>query len=380
MMNGFLMYRKTTALFRAAIVIALAASLAGCASRPGPSVLNTVTAVPGAKQVKIYAATTRSRIQPQSNEFDATKSVNANYGELTISIPPGHKPSMIEWPGDKPDAAKSFAVVGQSVLDRQSFINDIKANAAGKDIGLFVHGYNSNFQESLFRLAQITADGGLSATPVLFSWPSQGAFSGYVADKEAATYSRDYLADLLVELSQASGKGEVYVFAHSMGGWLTVEALRQLRLEGRDDVLARMNVILAAPDIDADVFRTQMKVIGKLKQPIRILVASDDRALAVSRYISSSSQRVGTLDVKDPAVQAAAVESGVEIIDISGITPTDSARHSRFVDAKLLFPALNGATQNRNGLTTAGAFVFDAAAATVSSPFRLVSGVLRQGE
>jgi esterase/lipase superfamily enzyme len=144
-------------------------------------------------------------------------------------------------------------------------------------------------------------------------------------------------------------------------------------------VLDRLTVLLAAPDIDADVFRTQTRVIGKMKHPITILVAGDDRALAVSKYISASTQRVGTLDVRDPKVQAAAVEAGVELIDISQIEATDSSHHSRFVDAKQLFPALTANAQKKS-IGQAGAFVFDAAAATISSPFRIVSGVLKQAE
>lgn len=374
------MLHKKFGVFRVALVLAVAAILSACASRPGPAVLQTVRAEPSAKQVKVYAVTTRNRVTPNTNIFDSTKSVNANYAELTVSIPPGHKPSEIEWPGKKPDAAKDFAVVGQSVLDRQSFLNAVGADSKSGKVGVFVHGYNYNFQESLFRLAQISADADIGATPISFSWPSQGALAGYVADKESATYSRDYLADLMAELTKGRGSDDVYIFGHSMGGWLVVEALRQLKLEGRDDVLSRLTVILAAPDIDADVFRTQMHVIGKMKHPITILVAGDDRALAVSKFISASTQRVGTLDVKDPKVRQAALEAGVELIDISQIEATDSAHHSRFVDAKVLFPALSADAQRNNGIGQAGAFVFDAAAATISSPFRIVSGVLKQGE
>ena len=54
-----------------------------------------------------------------------------------------------------------------------------------------------------------------------------------------------------------------------------------------------------------------------------------------------------------------------------------SAHHSRFVDIVGLYPSIS-ANNNRNTLGQAGAFVFDAAAATVSSPFRLVSGALKQ--
>jgi esterase/lipase superfamily enzyme len=358
--------------------LVMIATLAACASRPGPLSIQTVASVPSAKVVKVYAVTTRNRVLPTANIFDAGKAVAANYAEMTVSIPPGHKVAQIEWPGKKPDASKTFAVVGQSVIDQTTFLNQIRAEkkASGR-VGIFVHGYNYNFEESLFRLAQMSADKSISGSPILFSWPSQGALAGYVADKEAATYSRDYLANLLIELTSGPGDDEIYLFAHSMGGWLVVETLRQLKLQGRDDVLSELRVLLAAPDIDTDVFRGQMKVVGPLKHPLTILVSGDDRALLVSRYINASTQRVGTIDVRDPRVQAAAVEAGVQLVDISTIKASDPSNHNRFADAVALYPALTS-NAKRQGLGDAGAFVFDAAAATISSPFRIVSGVLKQ--
>ena len=372
-----------SAVSKAGIVLALIfiASLAGCTSRPGPDVLSTVQAIPGTTQVKVFAVTTRTRMTPDTNAYDNGKSITSNYAELNVSIPPGHKDSQIEWPkkGKKPNPKTDFAVTQQAVLDRVAFYAQVKAaNPTSKKVGVYVHGYNSNFQESVYRLAQMSADAKLAVTPVAFSWPSQGALAGYVADKDSATYSRDYLVDLMKELTKDRAAGDVMIFGHSMGGWLVVEALRQLKLEGRQDVLVKLNVILAAPDIDSDVFRTQMTVIGKLPQPMIILVSKDDRALEASKILSASTARVGRLDVDDPKVQEAAIESGVTLIDITQIQSMDSANHSRFADVAALYPALTAESAKKQNLGTAGAFVFDAAAATISSPFRIVSGVLKQ--
>lgn len=340
--------------------------------------LQTIATVPNdASQVRVYAVTTRNRVSPDSNVFGASKATQANYAELTVSIPPNHKTSQIEWPkGRKADPEKEFAVTGQSVLSADQFRTAIgPAKQGSKRVGIFVHGYNYNFQESLFRLAQISHDAKMPGTSILFSWPSQAAVAGYVADKESATYSRDYLASLMADAVKGRGDEDVVVFAHSMGGWLVVETLRQLKLQGRDDVLNKLTIVLAAPDIDEDVFRTQMAVIGKMKRPMTILVSGDDRALAVSKVLSASTNRVGTLNVKDPKVQESAIANGVVLVDISQVTPSDSARHNRFVDLMGLYPSLS-ASNERNGLRKAGAFVFDAAGATISSPFRIVSGAL----
>jgi esterase/lipase superfamily enzyme len=224
----------------------------------------------------------------------------------------------------------------------------------------------------------MSADAKFTATPIAFSWPSQGELAGYVADKDSATYSRDYLVDLMKELTKDRAVGDVTIFGHSMGGWLVVEALRQLKLEGRQDVLVKLNVILAAPDIDSNLFRTQMAVIGKLPRPMIILVSKDDRALEASKILSYSTARVGRLDVDDPKVQEAAVEAGIVLIDITQIQSMDSANHSRFADVAALYPALTAESAKKKDLGNAGAFVFDAAAATISSPFRIVSGALKQ--
>jgi esterase/lipase superfamily enzyme len=369
----------TTRFARFAVCAVAFASLAACAGRPGPETLGTV-ALDDFKPSRVetlYTVTTRDREQPGTNVFTSDKSYEPNYASFDISIPPNHVPTNIEWPkpGRKVDPRTDFAVVAQSVLDRPALLQAIRKKEAAPPV-VFVHGYNYNFQESLFRLAQLKTDSNIDGTPVLFSWPSLAALPAYVADKESATYSRDALADLLTDMVRAR-KGEVDVFAHSMGGWLTVEALRQLRLEGKGDVLDRLRVIMAAPDIDEHVFTAQLDVIGRMRTPITILVAQDDRALQVSSFLGAGTQRVGALDARDPAVAEAAKRYGVTIIDISSLESADATNHNRFFDVKQLAAALNKPTATAT-LGDAGAFVLDAAAQTVSSPFSLAARVLRQ--
>lgn len=352
--------------------------LSACAGRPGPETLSSV-ALSDFKPERVetlYTVTTRDRTEPGKNVFGVEKTRQPNYARFDVSIPPNHKPANIEWPKRKTvDPRTDFAVVSQSVLDRADLLNAVRGPKAAAPV-VFVHGYNYNFQEALYRLAQLKTDSNVDGLPIVFSWPSYAALPAYVADKESATYSRDALANLLADLVTAR-KGEVDVFAHSMGGWLTVEALRQLKLEGRTDVLDRLRVIMAAPDIDADVFAAQLDVIGRMRIPIVILVAADDRALQVSSLLGAGTQRVGALDVRDPDVAAAAKKAGVTVVDISSLESVDATNHNRFFDVKQLASALSKPAANAT-LGDAGAFVFDAAARTVSSPFSLAATVLRR--
>ncbi|CAM3061004.1 alpha/beta hydrolase [Paracoccus nototheniae] len=374
------MHRTTSRL----MLLAVAAFLSGCATRPGPEVLQTTRAnAPGAEIVTVYAATTRERAAANANVFTAGRSSQPNYASFDISVPPDHQPGRIEWPlpQDDPqiDPHTTFATVGQTILNRQGLLDQVATAADGQqDVVIFVHGYNYNFPEALYRLTQMSVDSGLDDTPILFSWPSQGAIAGYVADKESVTYSRDALTDLLGGLARDRRIGTITVFAHSMGGWLTVEALRQLRLSGQDDVIDRLTVVLAAPDIDVDVFRAQMQVIGPMTPPLAVLVSPDDRALRVSSQISRTRARVGALDIADPRVQAAAREAGLAIIDISSVAPSDGLNHDRYVGLAALYSGQRAEGDNTPGLgiRQAGAFIFNTVGTTLASPFTIVGEAL----
>jgi esterase/lipase superfamily enzyme len=79
-----------------------------------------------------------------------------------------------------------------------------------------------------------------------------------------------------------------------------MEAARQLKLQGRDDVVGKLQIILAAPDIDVDVFRSHLRDIGTLRNPITLLVSKTDRVLEVSSFIGGERPRVGRIDIDDP--------------------------------------------------------------------------------
>jgi len=305
------------------------------------------------------------------------------YSAFTISVPPAHRRGQIEWPTQAPDAATSFVTVGRTDLDRLAFeraSSPQHGTAAAPTVAVFVHGYNRSLQEGIFRLAQMTVDSGFDGEAVLFAWPSQAEVTGYVADKDAATAARDGLVELLTMLAPSRDTGSIALIGHSMGGWLAVEAVRQLRLNGRDSVIHRLSVVLAAPDIDLDVFRSQMAVIGPMRPPMTALVSPDDVALAFSSRIAGGRPRLGSLDVGDAEVQELAQATGLTIVDISTLAASDRFNHDRFVSLAALYPKLSAAEDPAGGpLRRAGAFVFEAAGATLSRP-REFAGRIHDGE
>ncbi|CAH2403599.1 hypothetical protein MES4922_310003 [Mesorhizobium ventifaucium] len=174
------------------------------------------------------------------------------------------------------------------------------AKAVGADIAtrgdralVFVHGFNNGFDDGIYRLTQIAHDTKYSGTPVLFSWASSGKTTGYIYDKESANAARDDLEETLRMLAKTKAKS-IDIVAHSIGTWVTMEALRQLAITGDRDLSDKLGyVILASPDIDVDVFKKQMIRYGKPDKPFAILLSGDDRALRLSSLISGDKPRVG---------------------------------------------------------------------------------------
>ncbi|MDQ6735748.1 MAG: alpha/beta fold hydrolase [Nitrospirota bacterium] len=368
-----------------AILIAL--TITSCASRPGPGVLTPIEYnAPGAKLVTVYVATTRQPAASGENVFTSGRSPTLNFVKYTISIPANHKPLQIEWPQDGAvDPATNFVTVSHAALTETGFKLAVQstpvAPRAKREVVIFVHGYNYSFQESVYRMAQLIADGGIDVSPILFAWPSEGSISGYGADKEAVTYSRDSLARVLTMVAEMPNIGEVELIGHSMGAWLTTETLRQLRLTGKDRVIGRLHqVALVSPDIDVNVFRSQMAVIGRLDPPMKVLVSKDDQALSISARLAGSAGRVGNLDIADPAVEALAATQNIQIIDISNIPATGYMKHDRcFIGVSTMLNEIARSGHDTgvgNPAERAGAFVLDSAGMIVASPFKLVRGAL----
>jgi esterase/lipase superfamily enzyme len=321
---------------RAAIFMAFLLVLTACTTRPGPDVLLPVNAAPSSKLVSVYVATTRQPADNGQPGFTSGRSADLHFVKYVIAIPPGHKKAEIEWPGRNTDPEKNFVTVSTTSLTQEAFS---KAMAAEPKLNtdntermpfVFVHGYNYNFQESLYQTAQMAADGGDIVVPVLFAWPSDASVSGYLADRDSVTFSRDPLARFLAMMTETTGFQQIFVGAHSMGAFLTTEALLQLRQSGHDDVIGHLRVALASPDIDVDVFKSQMDVIGKLEPPMVVMVANDDRALTVSGKIAGNRSRLGAVNITAPDIRALAANDNLRFIDMSHITATDRFKHNRF--------------------------------------------------
>jgi esterase/lipase superfamily enzyme len=131
-------------------------------------------------------------------------------------------------------------------------------------------------------MAQIIYDLQFKGVPVLFSWPSRGGLLAYMYDRESAQFSRVGLVELLNLLRLDAGVSTVHLLAHSMGNQIVVDAL------ATDGAIKQQlgQVILAAPDVDCDVFRQLAARIKEVAGRATLYASQFDRALQLSRRLA----------------------------------------------------------------------------------------------
>jgi esterase/lipase superfamily enzyme len=279
---------------------------------------------PKPRIVQIFIASTRRGETGAASQQESTE--GTRYALTTLTFPPGHKPGQIErpmWWGHG-DPQKDVMVKSRREMDADEFHAEFASHISGRigvnrDILIFVHGFNTSFEDARWRAAQIVADSQFGGVPILFTWPSSGALLGYASDKDSATSSRDALEYLIEDVAKTPGVGHIHILAHSMGGWLAMEALRQAAISGNRDLGGHLGeVMLASPDIDMGVFAKQMERIKPAD--VTVFATSNDRALFLSSRIAGERQRVGAIDASKPEDKAELEALGVKVYDLSAFS------------------------------------------------------------
>jgi esterase/lipase superfamily enzyme len=310
--------------------------LAGCGRAPElVGIDNPETpaeTVEGVSRHRIFITTTREASEVVGAFFSGERAPELGLASVDVTVPPNHVTGQLERPQRlPPDPKTEFAVVDPIVYSNDaSFIAEVNRELARRPVSdrkilLFVHGYNNTTSDAILRLGQFVQDTGFQGVPVLFTWASAAKAPRYVYDLNSALVARGKVEEMAAILGRTRATS-IDIFAHSMGSFLTMEGLVDAQQEGR---LNTSNVIdsimLASPDIDIDLFRTQL---AQLPRPVIermfLLVSKDDAALRFSRRIAGGVPRVGAVNTEE-------LEGlGLTVIDLSEIDDSSSGSHSKF--------------------------------------------------
>lgn len=298
----------------------------------------------GIIKTAIYYATNRKLVDGQyggqrntePNPFGGITEKPLRYGICFVTIPPTHKPGQVEGPRWRrfefsEDPAKHIVLQTVSEIGRDGFLTSVKSQFEAhpvdrKQMLVFVHGFNVSFADAARRTAQLTYDLEFSGLGSLFSWPSDGSVLSYSSDEDDNAYSIGSFVEYLQTLNSSPDIDDVYIIAHSMGCRLTCQSL--IALAAKNDGGKIREVVLAAPDIDANRFQTEYaEKLVRAYPRVTIYASSEDKAL-FSSNVKHSTDRLGQIIRGVPTI---AVRKGIDVIDAS-LVRTSFLEHGAFGD------------------------------------------------
>jgi esterase/lipase superfamily enzyme len=324
---------------RLVLIAASVAALSACAGLPKDVLTPVAQMVEGASEVEMIVVTTRSASAIPGEMFSGQRGLEPTFALMTVSIPPGaaHQTGEVEWPKELPsNPATDFATLKAEEVSRdeaRTWFHQAVAKAPDRSVLIFIHGFNNRYEDAVYRFAQIVHDSGARSVPVLVTWPSRGSLLAYGYDRESTNYTRNALEHLFQILARDPAVGEVSILAHSMGNWLALEGLRQMAIRNGRLPDKFTNVMMAAPDVDVDVFRTQIADMGSPRPNFTLFVSRDDRALAVSKRVWGSTARLGAIDPEQDPYRTELDEYDVTVIDLTKIQSGDSLHHTKFAQS-----------------------------------------------
>lgn len=309
-------------------------------------------------EYRVWFATTRKPADFPGRptvHFSAERNDQLSYGHCDVFVPRSHKIGSTGSPWWRRLLTRvddRLKILGVQETTANSQWDELSVRLSSlppteRNAVLFIHGYNVSFEDAALRAAQIGTDLGIAAM-AFFSWPSQGAIGGYLADAAAIEANERAIAGYMAEFAENCGAANVHVIAHSMGNRGLLRAatlLANARAAGEPRKFGQF--ILAAPDVDIDTFGQLSAAYDRLGRRTTLYVCSRDRAVGAARWLHRY-PRVGL-------VPPITVVSGIDTVNVTNADLT-LLGHGYVAEARDVLTDIHGAVtrnlppENRFGL------------------------------
>ncbi len=290
---------------------------------------------------RFYFASNRLAVKddsPVRERFGNERGEKLHFGYFDTRIEPTLGLGMLinptEWFQSEEIQISNVAALEKNdfVVKMRKLVDDSPYNS----LLLLVHGYRTQFDSALLMTAFIGHVLDINSPILVFDWPAnQGdSLRGYRRARKVAEASAVELADLVELIVDDIQPQRLWLLSNSMGAQVVVDAFGLL---GQNPALADaateiQHVVMTAPDVDHQKLNNQFKQeITALARNLTVYVASNDRALLISRIINRG-RRGGesTLepDMLEEAVRVAdLIEPGNDQIALVDVTPVNRTRN-----------------------------------------------------
>ena len=308
----------------------------------------------------VYFATDRKEIKGENvKERYGSERARISYGTAQVSIPRDHRMGELESPSIlrlefSEDPGKHVVLLDVTTMSFNEFFGSVSVkvkNTKSKNSFIFIHGYNVTFEDAARRTGQIAYDLGFDGAPIFYSWPSHGDTARYLFDEANIEWAQSNIEEFLTNYVRESDSENIYLIAHSMGNRALTRAYISV-VEKNPLIKNRFKeVILAAPDIDAEVFvKTIAPRMKEAGNPVTLYASSEDIALKASKAFHGGYPRAGDSD------KGIIIAEGIESVDSTNVE-SGFLGHSYYADERSIisdmFYIINQRlrARDRSGLT-----------------------------
>ena len=219
-------------------------------------------------------AQVRSKLRDElSGELYGCRPTDLSYGTCTISVPKPENRQAGEvnrpfsvWVFEAPENPEKHFMLKhvEEYPNKDAFFGSLRKQIAefGRQSALlFIHGYNVSFEDAMFRTAQLAVDLKFPGAPIAIRWPSCADPVKYTFDEQNAEVSipalREFLEDLATAQRRQADAHHRPQHGQSSAGRGTARTWIPKRARTQPQIMFR-EIVLAAPDIDSRVFKSQM--------------------------------------------------------------------------------------------------------------------------
>lgn len=288
--------RNVTSVDGKAIVTVLPRGSKGAVSEPEGD--RAIVEIPYATDRELEGISLKYGKSIQTYGSEPAPDDKLNYGVAHISIPREHRMGELESYSIlrlEFSENREKHIVVQEVTSFKSFdqfeqlIRSDMRSSQSHEVLVFVHGFNTTFEDGLRRAAQIKYDLNFDGAAILYSWPSHGEINpiAYNKDGRNAELSISHFSAFLTQVATIPGVKTISVIAHSMGNRVVMHALADGAATGKVHV---RHIALLAPDIDASEFRKLAVAMKSTADQITLYASSKDLALVASEQFAGYSR------------------------------------------------------------------------------------------
>ena len=295
----------------------------------------------------LYATNRLPAGPPEAPNYTRERGEQLRFGVATLRVGDGTKTweslqemstSAVE--GERPEITlqhlREMAVLENTAdapgPDADAFFAHVDAllgRGGNRDILIYVHGANTNFERAAAQAAQFQHFLGRDSVVMVFAWPSAGSLLRYRRDVATARRTESTFARLLEQLSAHTQAAHVDVLAYSAGAMIASPGLARAADDATNAAgsssLRLGEIYYAAPDVDFPVFVDNLPRYEDQVRRVTGALNMSDRALSFAQWFNRVSRagRPNLADIGPDETRWLVAASGRDELDVLSIRPDE---------------------------------------------------------